>query len=121
MADRLGSYSIDTTRAGIPSLSRFQSMMRKYRLCRPPWCRTDTWPNMSRPECLARISDNDFIRCVFMSFSLAVLPTPQMRQFFGLQPDARALFSNPVWQPPFGAFRRVVFFRSYGWCERQQP
>jgi hypothetical protein len=35
-AERLGSYSIDATVAGIPALSRLKSMMRSLRLCPPP-------------------------------------------------------------------------------------
>src|SRR6188472_4064768 len=35
-ADRLGSYSIDATRAGMPSLRRLKSTLRYRRLAPPP-------------------------------------------------------------------------------------
>src|SRR5690606_13625995 len=48
-AERLGSYSIVATLPGMPSLSRLKSMLRYFRLCPPPWCRTVIFPWLFRP------------------------------------------------------------------------
>src|SRR4051794_33456798 len=57
-AERLGSYSIETTVAGMPYLSRLKSMERNLRLCPPPWWRTVMSPALRRPPVfiLARVS-----------------------------------------------------------------
>src|SRR5215471_4848846 len=46
---RFGSYSIAMTRAGMPILLRFQSMMRYIRLCPPPRWRVVMRPLLLRP------------------------------------------------------------------------
>src|SRR3954447_12309677 len=49
-ADRLGSYSMCATLAGMPSLSlRRKSMTRYARLWPPPLCRVVIWPHELRP------------------------------------------------------------------------
>ena len=48
-AERLGSYSMLATLAGIFSLSRLKSMTRKRRLCPPPRCQAVTRPVLLRP------------------------------------------------------------------------
>jgi len=57
-AERLGSYSIDATVAGIPVLSRLKSMMRSLRLCPPPRCHMVVSPELRRPpvRCLGSSS-----------------------------------------------------------------
>src|SRR5207248_11658262 len=49
--ERLGSYSIEITVAGIPILSRLKSMMRSLRLCPPPRNRIVVSPELRRPPC----------------------------------------------------------------------
>src|SRR5678815_2520105 len=51
-AERFGSYSIDLTSAGTPSLSRLKSMRRKRRLWPPPRWREVMWPCALRPPVL---------------------------------------------------------------------
>ncbi len=48
-AERFGSYSIPTTRAAIPRLSRRKSMTRYFRLWPPPRCRIVILPRLLRP------------------------------------------------------------------------
>ena len=48
-AERLGSYSIEATVAGMPDLSRLKSMMRSLRLCPPPRCQMVMSPELRRP------------------------------------------------------------------------
>ena len=48
-AERLGSYSIEATVAGIPVLSRLKSMMRSLRLCPPPRRQIVRSPALRRP------------------------------------------------------------------------
>src|SRR5271165_4542223 len=49
LALRLGSYSIDATVAGTPSLSRRKSTTRYCFLCPPPRCHTTISPWLLRP------------------------------------------------------------------------
>src|SRR5919108_5109896 len=58
-ADRLGSYSIDATRAGIPSLRRLKSILRYRRLARPPRWREVLRPWVLRPPDFFRPSVSD--------------------------------------------------------------
>ena len=51
-AVRFGSYSIERSRAGMPILSRFQSMIRYMRLWPPPRWRTVMRPWLLRPAVL---------------------------------------------------------------------
>ena len=57
-AERLGSYSIVATVAGIPNLSRLKSMMRSLRLCPPPRCQMVWSPVLRRPlvRCFGSVS-----------------------------------------------------------------
>src|SRR5207245_3208477 len=57
-AERLGSYSIETTVAGLPFLSRLKSMSRSLRLCPPPRCQMVMSPALRRPpvRSLMRVS-----------------------------------------------------------------
>src|SRR5215470_7439400 len=48
-AERLGSYSIETTVAGTPALSRLKSMARSLRLYPPPRCQMVMSPLLRRP------------------------------------------------------------------------
>src|SRR5262252_5279181 len=48
-AERFGSYSMVTTVAGMPALSRLKSMMRSLRLCPPPRCQIVWSPELRRP------------------------------------------------------------------------
>src|SRR5438094_338346 len=48
-ADRLGSYSMEATLAGTPSLFRLKSIRRYCRLCPPPWWRAVIRPWSFRP------------------------------------------------------------------------
>src|SRR6476620_8716187 len=48
-AELLGSYSIDTTVAGTPLLSRLKSIARSLRLCPPPRCQMVMSPALRRP------------------------------------------------------------------------
>src|SRR5471030_2761369 len=50
-AERLGSYSIAATLAGIASFVRLKSMMRYCLRQPPPLCRTVIWPLLLRPLC----------------------------------------------------------------------
>src|SRR5579884_1324984 len=59
-AERLGSYSIATTRAGTPCLSRLKSMMRYARLAPPPRNRLETCPRLLRPPVRDLPSTSDF-------------------------------------------------------------
>src|SRR5713101_6746726 len=49
LALRLGSYSIASTLAGTPSLSRRKSILRYCFLCPPPRCQTEISPWLLRP------------------------------------------------------------------------
>src|SRR3954452_10711879 len=66
-AVRLGSYSIDATLAGTPSLVRLKSMTRYLRLAPPP-----RWREVMRP-CVLR--PPDFLRPVVSAFSGSLLVT----------------------------------------------
>jgi hypothetical protein len=46
---RFGSYSIVSTTAGIPYLSRLKSIRRSFCLCPPPWWRIVILPELLRP------------------------------------------------------------------------
>src|SRR5215467_3184946 len=48
-AERLGSYSMETTVAGTPFLSRLKSIARSLRLCPPPRCQMVMSPRLRRP------------------------------------------------------------------------
>src|SRR5690348_5887255 len=55
-AERLGSYWIDATVAGMPALSRLKSMTRILRLCPPPRCQLVKSPELRRPPVRSLIS-----------------------------------------------------------------
>src|SRR5687767_8306803 len=57
---RLGSYSMEWTFAGIPTLSRRKSMIRYLRGCPPPLCRTLMRPLLSRPPVRDMVRVRDF-------------------------------------------------------------
>src|ERR687884_1173098 len=59
-AVRFGSYSMAMTRAGTPSLLRFQSMMRYRRLWPPPRWRVVMRPLLLRPAVFLSGSVSDF-------------------------------------------------------------
>src|SRR6266511_4412715 len=48
-AERLGSYSMVATTAGMPVLSRLKSIARILRLCPPPRCQMVRLPELRRP------------------------------------------------------------------------
>src|SRR5690242_13996364 len=48
-AERFGSYSMEVTVAGIPTLSRLKSIARSLRLCPPPMCQIVWSPELRRP------------------------------------------------------------------------
>src|SRR6266481_6285129 len=48
-AERFGSYSTETTFAGIPALSRLKSIKRSFCLCPPPRCQLVRSPALRRP------------------------------------------------------------------------
>src|SRR5262249_35116465 len=59
-AERFGSYSIDATRAGTPSLRRLKSILRYRRLAPPPRWRAVLRPRALRPPDFVRPSTSDF-------------------------------------------------------------
>src|SRR5450432_2788500 len=59
-AERLGSYSIAATLAGMPCLSRLKSISRKVCLWPPPMKREDTRPVLLRPPLLRLPNVSDF-------------------------------------------------------------
>ena len=59
-ADRFGSYSIAATFAGTPSFVRLKSIVRKRRLCPPPWWRVVMRPRLFRPPFFVIGSSSDF-------------------------------------------------------------
>src|SRR3989304_433268 len=59
-AERFGSYSIDDTLPGTPTLSRLKSSMRSFRFAPPPRCRTVILPWLLRPALLLRGKTRDF-------------------------------------------------------------
>src|SRR5688572_13911679 len=65
-ADRLGSYSIAATRAGIPSLRRLKSTLRYSRLAPPPRWRAVLRPWELRPPLFLSPSVRDFSGLVFV-------------------------------------------------------
>src|SRR5438309_10400024 len=69
-ADRLGSYSIAATLAGIPILSRLKSMTRYCFLCPPPRKRIETRPRLLRPPERCLPSTSDFSGVCFVMSSL---------------------------------------------------
>src|SRR5258708_6637834 len=67
-AERLGSYSMAVTLAGMPCLSRLKSMMRYARLAPPPRKRLEMRPRLLRPPVLGLPSTSDFSGvCLVMS------------------------------------------------------
>src|SRR6516162_7213887 len=67
-AERLGSYSMAATLAGIPSFSRRKSMDRYLRACPPPRCHEVTSPCELRPPVRFFDSTSDFSGvCLVMS------------------------------------------------------
>ena len=77
-AERLGSYSIDTTVAQMSSLRRLKSMMRYIRLWPPPRKRDVTMPWLFRPPFLGSGFSSDFsgffLRSVMSAKSLTEPP-----------------------------------------------
>src|SRR5918999_731973 len=59
-ADRLGSYSMAATFAGTASFVRLKSIVRKRRLCPPPWWRVVMRPRLLRPPFFVIGSSSDF-------------------------------------------------------------
>src|SRR2546423_15521312 len=67
-AERLGSYSIVDTFAGISCLSRLKSMMRYIRLWPPPRHHDVRWPLLLRPPVLLSASTRGLYgSCVVIS------------------------------------------------------
>src|SRR5579883_2413504 len=67
-AERLGSYSIAATTAGIPALSRLKSIMRYAFFAPPPINRDVMRPRLLRPPVRFLVSTSDFSgRCLVMS------------------------------------------------------
>src|SRR3954451_5258574 len=65
-ADRLGSYSIAATRAGMPSLRRLKSIRRYRRLAPPPRWRAVLRPRALRPPDFVSPSTSDFSGSLFV-------------------------------------------------------
>src|SRR5438477_9741790 len=59
-AERLGSYSMEATFAGTPSLFRRKSISRYWRLWPPPWWRVVMRPYAFRPAFFRRARVSDF-------------------------------------------------------------
>src|SRR3990167_4780370 len=62
-----GSYSIPITLPRMPVFSLLKSTARRYLLCSPPWCRTETRPETSRPDCFFFIVLSFFI--IYIEFT----------------------------------------------------
>src|SRR4029078_12455001 len=76
-AERFGSYWIESTLAGTPSLLRRKSITRYARLCPPPRCREVILPWLLRPLVRVFGRTNDFSRLapgVSSAKSLTVAP-----------------------------------------------
>src|SRR5438552_8808253 len=71
--DRLGSYSIVATVAGIPVLSRLKSMMRSLRLCPPPRCQIVMSPELRRPPVRCLGSTSGLCGCLVVMSSLTIV------------------------------------------------
>src|SRR5579864_4359791 len=71
--ERLGSYSIVATVAGIPVLSRLKSMMRSLRLCPPPRCQIVMSPELRRPPVRCLGSTSGLCGCLLVMSSLTVV------------------------------------------------
>src|ERR1035438_2335601 len=71
--DRLGSYSIVVTVAGIPVLSRLKSMMRSLRLWPPPMNRIVMSPELRRPPVRGLGSIKGLCGCLVVMSSLTIV------------------------------------------------
>src|SRR5579859_7550286 len=71
--ERLGSYSMVATVAGIPVLSRLKSMMRSLRLCPPPRCQIVMSPELRRPPVRCLGSTNGLCGCLLVMSSLTIV------------------------------------------------
>src|SRR6201987_2010201 len=73
-AERLGSYSMAATFAGIPSFSRRKSIDRYFRACPPPRCHDVTSPCELRPPVRFFDSTSDFSGvCLVMSLLSSIV------------------------------------------------
>src|ERR1700734_623439 len=73
-AERLGSYSMDATFAGIPNFSRRKSIDRYFRACPPPRCHAVTSPCELRPPVRFFDSTSDFSGvCLVMSLLSSIV------------------------------------------------
>src|SRR5579862_2528315 len=73
-AERLGSYSMAATFAGIPSFSRRKSIDRYFRACPPPRCHDVTSPCALRPPVRFFDSTSDFSGvCLVMSLLSSIV------------------------------------------------
>src|SRR5580765_89847 len=69
-AERLGSYSIETTVAGTPFLSRLKSIARSLRLWPPPRCHMVMSPALRRPPVRSLMRVNGLCGLSVVSSSL---------------------------------------------------
>src|SRR3954452_14903810 len=84
LAERLGSYSIAATRAGMPSLVRLKSTLRYRRLAPPPRWREVTRPLALRPPDFFRPSVSDFSGSVFVTSRLSAYVAKRRPGLVGL-------------------------------------
>src|SRR5690554_6862820 len=83
-AERFGSYSIDATLAGTPSLFRLKSIMRYFRLCPPPLCLMVMRPLLLRPPELFSGAVKDFSGLVLVISSNVETVIPRRPGVVGL-------------------------------------
>src|SRR5271163_1755918 len=72
-AERLGSYSIVVTVAGIPAFSRLKSIMRSFCLCPPPRCQLVMSPELRRPPVRCFFSTSGLCGCCVVISSLTIV------------------------------------------------
>src|SRR5919109_1583321 len=74
-AERFGSYSMETTFAGMPALSRLKSIARSFFLCPPPRHQLVTSPALRRPPVLRlpTVSGLNGLSVVMSSFVSVVI------------------------------------------------
>ncbi len=83
-AERLGSYSIAATLAGIASFVRLKSMMRYCLRVPPPLWRVVMCPLLLRPECFLRTSISDFSGSFFVRSEKSAVVTNRRPGLVGL-------------------------------------
>src|ERR1700723_2214355 len=72
-AERLGSYSIVVTVAGMPAFSRLKSIMRSFCLCPPPRCQLVMSPELRRPPVRCFFSTSGLCGCCVVISSLTIV------------------------------------------------